>query len=514
MFNWLHKKSDTQNELLFQVREMNEKLQQVIEENQNLRNEVQRQQNDAQKYRDDAQKLREELKRKSKLLVEVYRRYKVYDGKLLSDEQSAVVDLLEHTDNCYFITGKAGTGKSTILKYFIENTQKKVVALAPTGIAANIIGGRTVHSFFGLSLTIQDVKNSTAVSSINAESKLIKELEAIVIDEASMIRSDVMDMIDRKLRVARDKASPYGGVQIILFGDLFQLAPVVKGVEVPIIQSRYQTAYFYGAPSAKNFVVCSLTQVFRQTDAPFIKILNKIRLGTITQTELDELYQCCGNNKPNVKNDMYIVPTNGQVSTINSKQLNLLKTKEYTYYAEIVGDATEDDTPTSEMITLKVGAVVMMLCNDINKNYINGTLAKVVELADDMIKVHISGVGAICIERYTWKKYKYVYNEEDDKIETEQTGSFTQFPLKLAYAITVHKSQGQTFDHATIDYKKTGAFAPGQTYVALSRCRRLEDIQLTVPITVEDIIVNNEAMNYMTQKAIPALQYAKEHMSF
>ena len=510
MLDWLKKKNDNSyNELLFQVKEVSQKLQQVMEENKKLQIAVE----ENKALRDDIKRLQDDIKQKECLIEKEKKRYKVYNGMLLSDEQSAVVDLLEYTDNCYFITGKAGTGKSTVLKYFVENTRKKVVALAPTGIAANIIGGRTIHSFFGLGLTIQDVKKESEVNSgINAESKLIEELDAIIIDEASMVRSDVMDMIDHKLQVARKNYSPYGGVQMILFGDLFQLAPVVKGKEIPIIQSRYQTAYFFGAPSAKeNFVVCSLTAVFRQSDAAFIKTLNKIRIGAIKQTELDELYMCCG-NKRQIKTDMYIVPTNEQVSTINNKQLRLLTTDEYTYRAEIIGDATEDDTPTSEKITLKVGAVVMMLCNDINKNYINGTLAKVVDLTDDTIKVRISGVGIICVERYTWRKYQYVYNEEEDTIKTEQTGSFKQFPIKLAYAITVHKSQGQTFDHATIDFKNVGAFAPGQTYVALSRCRRLEDIQLSVPITEQDIIVNHEAMNYMIHNAIPALEYAKEHL--
>lgn len=502
MFSWRRKNNDTHDELLSQIKEVNQKLEQVIEENKRLQVSV--------------RTLQDQIKTKDYQLTELYRKNKVFNGLLLSDEQSAAVDLLEYTDKCYFITGKAGTGKSTILKYFVKNTRKKVVALAPTGIAANIIEGRTIHSFFGLSPSLQDVNDPEAVHhGINAEPKLIEELDAIIIDEASMVRADVMDMIDQKLRIAKNNDSPYGGVQMILFGDLFQLAPVVKGKEGPIIQNRYHTPFFFGAPSVnKTFVVCGLTQVFRQTDGSFIKLLNKIRIGAVSQAELDDLYQYCGNNSTGNQDDMFIVPTNSRVDKINNNRLSLLPSEEYTYHATVEGDASEEDTPTTEKITLKVGATVMMLCNDANKNFINGTLAKVYELSDDVIRVQIPCVGIISVDPYTWKKYQYVYNVEEDIIETQQTGSFTQYPLKLAYAITVHKSQGQTFERATIDYKTTGAFAPGQTYVALSRCRRLEDIHLAAPLYVQDIIVSHEAMDYMKNNAVSVLEYAKKNLTF
>lgn len=495
MLNWLRKKEDTNSMLLQQIIEDNKKLQGKIDQ---LQSEV--------------SQLQTDIKQKDNLISVLQK--KITDNiRTLSDEQLAVINLLENTNTNYFITGKAGTGKSTVLKYFVDNTNKKVVILAPTGVAANIVNGRTIHSFFGLGPVFQDVTNPAAVhSEMNADQKLIEELDTIIIDEVSMVRADVMDMIDHKLRIARNNYSPYGGVQIVLFGDLFQLAPVVKGDEGALIMRKYGTPYFFGAPSAKNFTVCGLKKVFRQTDQYFINILNKIRTGDITQNDLDGLYTRCKYHIFSDNTETYIVPTNRQVNMINNEKMRLLNTKEYTYTAVCEGDASEEDTPASAIVTLKVGATVMMLCNDPNKSFINGTLAKVVELAKDLIKVSIRGVGTISIDPYTWPKYKYIYNEEEDKIETEQTGSFTQYPLKPAYAITVHKSQGQTYDHAVIDYSDGGAFAPGQTYVALSRCRSLDGVRLQVPIKAQDIKVSKEIISFMNARFVPVLQYIKNRL--
>ena len=479
--------------------EIENRLQQVLTQNQKLQEEI--------------DQLKKAIEHKEALLVESRKKYKIIDGICLSEEQSAVVDMLNNTDKCYFVTGKAGTGKSTVLKYFMANTGKKVVALAPTGIAANAIKGRTIHSFFGLRTGFQDAGDKDIVNrKINADSKLIEELDSIIIDEASMIRADVMDMIDRKLQAARNNKKPYGGIQIILFGDLFQLPPVVTkiGNEAEILMRKYSTPFFFGAPAAKQFIVCGLQEIFRQKDDRFIKVLNDIRFGRATKAVLDELYALCGKNTADTGNDMYIVPTNDQADQINEERLSLIKSEEYTYYGFSDGDATEADVPVSGKITLKVGAPVMLLCNDTDGNFVNGTLAEVVELDHDVIRVCIDGKRIISVDKHTWEKYDYVYNEEEDKVETKQSGSFTQYPLKLAYAITVHKSQGQTLDHITIDYKKAGAFAPGQTYVALSRCRKPENIHLTVPIQAQDIQVSQEVIAYMRKNHKPALQCVQE----
>lgn len=496
MFKWLQKKYEIDKELLQQVISQNKKLQEKVD---HLQSQV--------------DQLQVEVKQKDRTLSELQK--ELLKDHSLSDEQLAVVDLLENTNDNYFITGKAGTGKSTVLKFFVEHTSKKVVTLAPTGVAANIVHGRTIHSFFSLGPFFQDVTNHAIVNNgINADQKLIDELDTIIIDEASMLRADVMDMIDHKLRIAKKSHAPYGGIQIVLFGDLFQLAPVIKGEEGVLISKKYGTPYFFGAPSAAHFTVCGLKKkVYRQSDPYFLSILNKIRVGTATQNDLDNLYNRCKNNCSDNGTEMFIVPTNKQVNAINNEKMGLLDSKEYSYTAKCEGDASEEDSPASSIITLKVGASVMMLCNDPNKSFVNGTLAKVVELSHSMIKVSIKDVGIISVDKYTWPKYKYVYNEDEDKIETVQTGSFTQYPIKPAYAITIHKSQGQTYDQAVIDYSENGAFAPGQTYVALSRCRSLAGVRLLAPLKIQDIKVSQEVISFMSERFVPVLDYIKRRLS-
>ncbi|MBQ9016667.1 AAA family ATPase, partial [Candidatus Saccharibacteria bacterium] len=432
----------------------------------------------------------------------------------LGEEQRRIFDLLETSNENTFVTGKAGTGKSVLLQYFVKNTRKQVAVVAPTGVAALNVGGQTIHSFFGLKLEVQDTEDLESVRDMGYKKReILRKIDALVIDEVSMVSSAMMDMIDAKLRYARDdKERPFGGCQIIAFGDLYQLPPVVtSGQESRFIEDRYKTVYFFGAPVIKKnpFKIIEMEHVYRQKDDFFIDFLNKIRLGECSNSMLEDINDSC-NIIPNDDQFITLTGDNATASDINRKKLAELPGKEYTYVGDVNGDITQAGMPTDLNLKLKVGCQVMMIKNDITDNtsndkrekarWVNGTLGVISELGEDMIKVKINGVSH-SIDKVTWDKIKYRYNSETKKLEKVKEASFTQYPIKLAYAVTIHKSQGQTFDSVRVDLRK-GAFAAGQTYVALSRCRNMDTLYLTKPLRKEDVKVSQEVIDFMKNRVI------------
>ncbi|MFA6141914.1 MAG: AAA family ATPase [Candidatus Omnitrophota bacterium] len=405
----------------------------------------------------------------------------------INDEFKAAFDIMEHTRECLFITGKAGTGKSTLLKYFKANTGKKIIVLAPTGVAAINIGGQTIHSFFRLPPKI--IQKDT-IKRLKDRS-LIENLDMVIIDEVSMVRSDLMDGIDHALRLNRGKMKvPFGGVQMVFFGDLFQLSPVVENEARQLLEERYPTPYFF---SAKVFNDCfirsiELSNIYRQKDSSFMELLNRIRNKEHDREDLDTLNKRVQKDKTDSKKDATVIltSTNSLANTINQDRLSRLPGKDMIYEANATGKFEESAYPTDTSLRLKKGAQVILVKNDPAKQWVNGTLAKVVALSKDSIAVDID--GRTCdVPVVKWQKIEYNYNEEEDKIEDEVVGGFEQYPIKLAWAITIHKSQGQTFDKVIIELGN-GAFTHGQLYVALSRCISLDGIRLMRPITQSDII--------------------------
>lgn len=417
-------------------------------------------------------------------------------GFQLSREQTAAVNAINTTNNNLFITGKAGTGKSVVLTTFKKHTKKNCVILAPTGIAAINIHGETIHSFFGLSPEVQNTKDACMISEKFAETA--KYLDTIVIDEISMVRVDVMDMIDKKLRKARNKNMPFGGCQMVVFGDLLQLPPIIENDEnaKQFLNDKYHTLFFFGAPGVieSGFVKIELTEVFRQKNVLFIDALNRVRVGENGEV-LRWINSCC----KVVADDsqcITLTPANADAAKINYQKLSLLPTKEYIYHGRIEGEYKKENLPTEMLLRLKVGAQVIMLANDSSKRWVNGTLGTIVELGPDVIFVKVPS-GIHSVNTHVWKKKKYQYNPEKKSFVSIDVGSFQQFPVKLAYAITIHKSQGQTYDSVCIDYSRKGAFAPGQTYVALSRCKTPDKLYLKRELRAEDVLVDQEALSYL-----------------
>jgi ATP-dependent DNA helicase PIF1 len=427
---------------------------------------------------------------------------KLPDNLVITEEFKEAFDLMENTSKCAYITGKAGTGKSTLLTYFRQKTKRNIIILAPTGIAAINVEGSTIHSFFRLAPKLIDKTNITRDFK---RQDLFRKIEMIVIDEISMVRADLLDGIDYALRINRNNNLPFGGVQMIFFGDLHQLPPVVVGKDLTdYFEEHFGGYYFFNAKvfDEISFDYIELKTIFRQKDEYFKNILNSIRENIVTTKELTQLNQRFDPNHTFRKEDVSLTlsTTNKIAEDINQERMNSLTTKEYLYEASITGKFDKSSFPTEARLCLKEGSQVMLLKNDSQKRWVNGTLGIVKKLTENEVEVEIDGI-TYSIEKATWEVIEYEYNKEEKKIESIVTGSFTQYALKLAWAITIHKSQGQTFENVVINLG-TGAFAHGQTYVALSRCTSLEGIILKTQIRQRDIILDPKVARFILEHTV------------
>ena len=414
------------------------------------------------------------------------------------------LELLETTDKNVFITGKAGTGKSTLLEYFRQNTQKRVVILAPTGVAAINVKGETIHSFFGFkpTTTINKVRKIGKGNPRFASAIVYKETDIIIIDEISMVRADLLDLADKFLRLnGPDRKKPFGGIQMVFIGDLYQLPPVVTSKEKEIFKDKYETSYFFSSFAFKGLEMeyLELEKIYRQKDESFINILNAIRGNNIEDRHIQEL-----NSRYDpmfeAKEDYHITltSTNKAAEEINEKRLGKLTYKEFVSAALIDGNVEAKSFPTQSELKLKTGAQVMMLNNDKKKRWVNGTLAKVASISDDCITIELEDGSEEDVNPHTWELFHFSYDTVKGRMTSEVVGTFTQFPMKLAWAVTIHKSQGLTFDRVVIDVGK-GTFAHGQYYVALSRCRTLNGITLKVPAKRQHILMDWKVREFVTK---------------
>ncbi|MFZ5391992.1 MAG: ATP-dependent DNA helicase [Patescibacteria group bacterium] len=423
----------------------------------------------------------------------------------INDDFLRALKKIDEINGPLYITGKAGTGKSTLLKYFRQTTDKMAVVVAPTGIAAINVGGQTIHAFFGFSNNVTPIEVRSAQKQKKRQ-EVLDKMDILVIDEISMVRADLMDCVDESLRYYLNNDLPFGGKQIVMFGDLYQLPPVVATAqERQMFNSVYKSPYFFDAKAFTDLSIekIELKKIYRQSDQKFISLLNNIRHNQVRDEDMNMLNGCYQPNSFD-SDDGFITlcTTNQSANDMNNFKLSQLPDELKVYKGKVDGDFAEKNFPTELNLQVKISAQVMMLNNDSAGRWVNGSMGQIIDITkgeksdQDILVVEIFGGEIVEVRPYRWEMNRYYFNQTAKMVDTETIGTFTQYPLRLSWAITIHKSQGKTFDKVIVDIGR-GTFSAGQVYVAISRATSLDNLILKRPIWKSHIWTDQKIVNFM-----------------